>query len=113
MSLRNNVLQQKVCDVFQEINVDICDRDIQTCHHLKDQGRQIYQQKRLPLNSEGKRQLKGLGAAAVDLPEGNKIFGNESFCLYFQEICNICKKLRDKEKIHQYYTVDGLESFTN
>ena len=67
----------------------------------------------MPLNSEGKRQLKGLGAAAVDLPEGNKIFGNESFCLYFQEICNICKKLRDKEKIHQYYTVNGLESFTN
>ena len=28
MSVRNNILEQKVCDVFQETGVDICDRDI-------------------------------------------------------------------------------------
>ena len=36
MSLRDNVLEQKVCDVIQEIGVDICDGDIQACHPLKD-----------------------------------------------------------------------------
>ena len=34
MSVRDNVLEQKVCDVFQEIDIDICDRDIQACHRL-------------------------------------------------------------------------------
>ena len=28
MSVRNNILEQKICDVFQETGVDICDRDI-------------------------------------------------------------------------------------
>ena len=28
MSVRSNVLEQKICDVFQQIGVDICDRDI-------------------------------------------------------------------------------------
>ena len=36
VSVRDNVLEQKVCDVTQEIGVDICDHDIQTCHRLKD-----------------------------------------------------------------------------
>ena len=41
MFIRDNVLEQKVCDVFQEIGVDICDRDIQACHCLKDKDRTI------------------------------------------------------------------------
>ena len=36
MSFRDNALEQKVCDVIQEIGVDICDRDIEACHRLKD-----------------------------------------------------------------------------
>ena len=35
-SVRDNVLEQKVCEVFWEIGVDICDRDIQVCHCLND-----------------------------------------------------------------------------
>ena len=41
MSVRDNVLEQKVCDVIQEIGVDICDRDIQACHRLKDKDEQL------------------------------------------------------------------------
>ena len=41
MSVRDNVLEQKVCNVFQEIDVDICGRDIQVCHRLKDKERAI------------------------------------------------------------------------
>ena len=29
-SVRDNVIEQKVCNVFQEIGEDICDCDIQT-----------------------------------------------------------------------------------
>ena len=55
-----------------------------------------------------KRQLKGLDPPAVDLPGGTKIFINESFCPYYRGIWNKCKKLRDKQKVYQYYTINGL-----
>ena len=32
MSVRDNALELKVCDVFQETGMDICDWDIQACH---------------------------------------------------------------------------------
>ena len=58
-------------------------------------------------NSEGKK-TKGIDPAAVHLPEGTKIFVKESFCPYYRGIWNKCKKLRDKQKEHQYYTINGL-----
>ena len=73
-SLRGNVLQKKVSDVFQEIGVGICDRDIQMCHCLKDKGQTIV---KFTNNRKDclrvlivKRQLKGLDLAAFDFPEG-------------------------------------------
>ena len=77
MSVRDNVLEQKVCDVIQEIGVDICDRDIQTCHRLKDKDRAIVKftnRKDCLQILRVKRQLKGLDPAAVDFPKGTKIF---------------------------------------
>ena len=76
MSVRDNVLEQKACDVIQEIGVDICDRDIQACHRLKDKDQTIVKftnRKDCLRILRGKRQLKGLDPAAVDLPEGKKI----------------------------------------
>ena len=111
MSVRDNVLEQKVCDVFQEIGVDLCDPDIQAYHRLKDKDRTIVKftnRKDCLRILRGKRQLKSLDPAAVDLPEGTKIFVNESLSPYYRGIWNKCKKLRDKQKVHQYYTVNGL-----
>ena len=81
MSVRGNVLDRKVCDVFQEIGVDICDRDIQACHHLKNQDQTVVNftnRKDYLQILRVKRQLKGLDPLAVDLPEGTKIFVSES-----------------------------------
>ena len=41
MSVRDNVLEQKICDVFQEIGVGICNRDNQACHRRKDKNQTI------------------------------------------------------------------------
>ena len=38
-----NVLEQKVCDTFQEIGVDLSDREIQVCHRVKDNDQTIVQ----------------------------------------------------------------------
>ena len=71
---REIALEQKVCDVFQENDVDAYDR---AYHCLQDKD---------PINvkftnikcylqiMEQKRQLTGLDPAAVDLPEETKIF---------------------------------------
>ena len=111
ISVRDNVLEQKVCDIIQEIGVDICDRDIQACHRLKDKDQTI-----VKFNSRKdclrilmvKRQLKGLDLSGVELSEGTKIFINESLCPYYRGIWNKCKKLRAKQKVYQYYTINGL-----
>ena len=111
MSIRDNVLEQKVCDVIQEIGVNICDRDIQACHRLKDRDRAIVKftnRKDCLQIVRVKRQLKGLDPSAVDLPEGTKIFINESLCPYYREVWKKCKKLRVKQKVYQYYTINGL-----
>ena len=44
----------------------------------------------------------------MELPEGTKIFVDESLCPYYRGILNKCKKLRDKQKVHQYYTINSL-----
>ena len=110
-SIGDNVIERKVCDVFQEIEMDICDRDIQACHRLKDKGRTIvkFTNRKVCLRIlKVKRQLKGLDPSAVDLPEGTKIFVIKCLCPYYRGIWNNCKKLRDKQKLHQYYAVNGL-----
>ena len=55
-----------------------------------------------------KQPLKDLDPAVVDLPEGTKVFVNESLCPYYWRLWNKCKKLRDKQKIHQHYTTNAL-----
>ena len=103
MSVRDNALEQKVYNVFQDIGVDICDRDIQACHRLKDKDRTIVKftnRKDCLQILRVKRQLKGLHPAVVDLPEGTKIFVNESLCPYYRQIRNKCKKLREKQEVY-------------
>ena len=111
MSVRDNVLEQKVCGVFQKIGVDMCNRHIQACHRLKDKDRAIVKstnRKDCLRILRVKRQLKGLDPAAVDWPEGTKIFVNESLFPYYRGIWSKCKKLRGKQKVHQHYPINGL-----
>ena len=112
MSIRDNILEQNACDVSQEIGVGISDFHIHVCHYLKDNDQTIVKftsRKDCPQILRAKRQMKGLHSSAVDLPEGTIIF----FCQwslrpYYRRIWNNCKKLMDKQKVHQYYTLIGL-----
>ena len=91
--------------------MDTCDRDNQACHRLKDKDQTIVKftnRKDCLRILRVKRELKGLDSAAMDLPEGTKIFVNESLCPYYRGIWIKCKKLRDRLKVHQYYTINGL-----
>lgn len=61
--VRENVLKQKFREVIREIGVNICDRDIQVCHRLKDK---IEQLSNLPR----------------EFARRNQIFINKSLCPY-------------------------------
>ena len=116
MSVRDNVLEQKVCDVIQEIGVDICDRGIQACHRLKDKDRTIVKftnRKDCLRILRVKRQLEDLDPAEVDLPEGTKIFINESLRPYYRRIWNKCKKVKRQTKSTSILYNKWFNSFTN
>ena len=101
--------------MFQDIAVDICDRDIQACPRLKDKDQttvKFTSRKDCLRILRSKRQLKGLDSAAVDLPEGTKIFVNESLCPYYRQIWNKCKKLREKQEVHLLHN-KWFNSLTN
>lgn len=55
-----------------------------------------------------KRKVKGLDSSPMDLSEETIIFVNGSLCPYYRGLWNKCKKLRGKQKVHQYYTLFGL-----
>ena len=114
MSVRDNVLEQKV--LIQEIGMDICDRDIQACHCLEDKDETIakFANRKDCFQILGvKKQLKDLDPAAVDLPEGTKIFINESLCPYYWGIWNKCKKSKRQTKSTSILYNKWFNSFTN
>ena len=59
-------------------------------------------------NSDAKKKLKGLDTEVVALPEGTKEFINESLHPYYREIWSKCKKLKEKQKVDQYFTINCL-----
>ena len=56
-----------------------------------------------------KRQLKGLDSVAVAGQKEPKFLPvRVCLCVYYRGIWSKCKMLRDKHKVHQYYTINGL-----
>ena len=76
MYFRENALEQKVCDFFQENDVDAYDRAYH-CLQDKDQKNVKFTNRKYYLQIlELRRQLIGLYPVAGDLPEETKIFIN-------------------------------------
>ena len=112
-SVGNSVLEETVRDVFKKIGVEIDERDVQACHRLKEKERTIVKfvnRKDCLQILRVKKDLKSLDPTELDFPENTKIFINESLCPYYRGIWNKCKKLRAIQKIHQFYTISGLET---
>ena len=55
-----------------------------------------------------KKDLKHLDPTKRSFSEGTKLFINESLCPYYRGIWNKCKKLRANQKLHQFYTINGI-----
>ena len=110
-SIRDKDLEDKVRNIFGEIGVNVNERDIQACHRLREKGRTIVKFVNRKDSTDilrVKKDLKQLNPTKLSFTEGTKIFINESLCPYYRGIWNKCKKLRANQKLHQFYTINGI-----
>ena len=104
-------MEDKVSNIFAEIGVNVNERDIQVCHRLREKDRTIVKfvnRKDCTNILRVKKDLKHLDPTKLAFTEGTKIFINESLCPYYRGIWNKCKKLRANQKLHQFYTINGI-----
>ena len=97
--------------VFEKIDVETDKRDVQSYHRLKKKERTIvkfFKRKDYLQIVRAKKELKSLDPTEFDFLENTSIFVNESLCPYNRDIWNKCKKLKEIQQIHQFYTISGL-----
>ena len=64
---------------------------------------------KIPQTFQGlKKDLKDLDPSKLSFSEGTKTFINKNLYSYYKGIWNKCNKLWAKQKLHQFYTIDGI-----
>ena len=108
-SIRDKDLEDKVHNIFGEIGENVNERDIQA--RLREKDRTIVKfvnRKDCTNILKVKKDLQLLDPTKLSFTEGTKIFINKSLCPYYRGIWNKCKKLRANQKLHQFYTINGI-----
>ena len=88
-SIRDQDLEGKVRNIFEEISANIDERDMQACHRYREKGRTILKfvnRKDFTNILRVKKNLKHLDPSKLSFSEGTKIFINESLCPYYRGI---------------------------
>ena len=98
-SIEDKDLEPTVCRVLQHIGVGITGEGIEACHRLSKQDCEHVMRK--------KNELRKLKPSELDLPNGTKLYINESLCPYDRGLWNQCKKLWNKQGIFSFFTVNG------
>ena len=108
--VKDDVLEEKVCDIFHKLGIEIGQRDIQACHRKKTSKTIIKLSNRKDCFQflRAKKQVKDLDGTTLNLLSDSKIFINKSLCGYYRELLNKCKQVKGDKKIHQFYTNDGI-----
>ena len=109
-SVKDDVLEEKVCGIFHEIGIEIGQRDIQVCHQIKNNRTIIKLSNRKDCFQvlRAKKRLKDLNGITLNLQSDSKIFINKSLCGYYRGLWNKCKRLKGDKKIYQFYTNNGI-----
>ena len=53
-----------------------------------------------------KKDLRSVNISNLDMPEGTKVFINESLCPYYKGLWVICKKLWNRKRMHSFFTAN-------
>ena len=86
-------LEQMVCPIFEEIDVEVRERGIHPCHYLKKDKDRHFRKDNLQI-IKNKNERKCLNVSLVDIKQGIKILVNESLFPYYESIWKKCKKRR-------------------
>ena len=84
--------------------------DIEACHRIKG-SRTIVKFSSRRMSSkvlESKKKLKEKNFERIGFPKETAIFINESLCPYYRGIWNKCKILKQENKIHSFWTTNGI-----
>ena len=81
MSIEDKDLEPTVSRVLQHIDGGIMEEGIEGCHRLMRK----------------KSELRKLKPSELDLPNGTKLYINESLCPYYRGLWNQCKKLWNQQ----------------
>ena len=107
-SLKDDVLEEKVCGIFHELGIETGQRDIQAYHQIKKTIIKLSNRKDCLQVQRAEKRLKDLDGTTLNLPIDSKIFINDSYCGYCRGLWNICKRLNGDKRIHQFYTNNGI-----
>ena len=114
----DDVLEQKVCGIFPELGVEIGQRDIQACHGIKSNRTiiklsnrenclQVPRAKKLP-------RAQNDWKISMVLHWTYQVIVKASLTKVFVAVvggCGTSKRLKGDNKIHQFYTSNGIIRF--
>ena len=104
-------LETKVQSIFQKVDCTIAPEFIDGCHRLgKNNDRVIVKftrRKDCKQVLQVKKDLKDLTADDLDLPQGTKIFVNQSLCPYYRILWSKTKRLQSMGKINNFFISGG------
>ena len=92
-SIPQQNLEEKVCQIFEAIGISVYKNDIDDCHRLRDKERTIVKflrRKDCKQVLRCKKDLRSINMSNLNLPEGTKLFINESLCPYCKGLWVIC-----------------------
>jgi len=104
-------LEEKVRFIFTKIDCVIPSERIEDCHRIGSKGTTIVKlSKRKDIKKifANKKQLKEYDANSLKIPEGSKIYINESLCPEYRELWIKCKLLWKNKHLSSFWTANGV-----
>ena len=109
-SLTNEEAEAKMSQIFRSLDCNVNKEDLDACHWLKHKERvfvNFCRRKDSEKVLKAKNDLRKLDTTKLDLPEGSKIFVNQSWCSYYRLLWSSSKKLHGRGIIFGWYVSNG------
>ena len=113
-SILQESLEGKICQIFEATGASVDKNDIDDCHRFRDKELTVVkflQRKDYQQVLRCKKDLQSINISNLDLPEGTELFINEILCPYYKGLSVMCKRLRDRKRIHSFFAALGIIKF--
>ena len=109
-SVKNDQLEDKVCEILKSIDCEVPPNKIEACHRLKNNQTIIKFSSRKDCNNvlRNRSKLKDTDKTPLGFDEDQAIFINESLCPEYRFLFWKCRLLAKSSKIHSYWTFNGV-----